>query len=132
MTDSDAAILARFERAKGFLPGNLAGTVLALATGPKWLSGTTGWAQRQTAGGFDVIAIDAETGAVEVLVSSDVLLPALHAVAGGEIPPKPAAVSVTDVADDLSAITVGYEDASWRYDVAAGTVRLLAAWEAVG
>ena len=39
---------------------------------------------------------------------------------------------MTDIEDDLSAITVEYEDASWRYDVAAGTVRQLAAWEAVG
>ncbi len=132
MTDSDAAILARFERARQFLPGNLAGTVLALTTGPKWLSPTQAWAQRQTAGGFEVIVIDAETGVVDVLASSDALLPALHAVAGGEVLPKPSAVTVTDIAADLSAITVGYEDASWRYEVPAGTVRQLAAWEAVG
>lgn len=132
MTDSTAAILARFERARQFLPGNLAGTVFALATGPKWLSPTRGWAQRQTAAGFDVIAIDAETGTVDVLAGSDALLPALQAAAGSESPPKPSAVTVVDVAADLSAITVEYEKASWRYDVTAGTARQLGAWEAVG
>ena len=67
-----------------------------------------------------------------MLASSDALLPALQAAAGDESLPKPSAVTVTDIAADLSAITVEYEDASWRYDVAAGTVRQLAAWEAVG
>jgi dipeptidyl aminopeptidase/acylaminoacyl peptidase len=132
LTDPDAAILARYERAKQFLPGNLAGTVLALATGPKWLSSTQGWAQRQTAAGFDVIVIDAETGAVDVLAGSDALLPALRTAAGGESPPKPSAVTVTDVAADLGAITVEYEDASWRYEVTTKKARPLAAWEAVG
>jgi dipeptidyl-peptidase-4 len=132
MTDPNATILARFARARQFLPGNLAGTVLSLAAGPKWLSSTRGWAQRQTAAGFDVIVIDAETGTVDVLAASDVLLPALHAAAGFASPPKPSAVTVVDVATDLSAITVEYEHASWRYDAAAGTVRQLAAWEAVG
>src|SRR4029453_16516999 len=101
MTDPNAAILARFDRAKQFLPGNLAGTVLSLATGPKWLSSTQGWAQRQTAAGFDVIVIDAETGAFDVLASSEALLPALHVVAGSESPPKPSAVTVVDIATDL-------------------------------
>ena len=41
-------------------------------------------------------------------------------------------MTVVDVVADLSAITVEYEKASWRYDLAAGTVRQLAAWEAVG
>ncbi len=132
MTDPNAAILARFERAKQFLPGNLAGTVLSLATGPKWLSSTQGWAQRQTAAGFDVIVIDAETGTIDVLTGRDALLPALQAAAGSESPPKPSAVNVVDIATDLSAITVEYEKESWRFDVAAGTARQLAAWEAVG
>jgi dipeptidyl aminopeptidase/acylaminoacyl peptidase len=132
MTDPNAAILARFERAKQFLPGNLAGTVRSLAAGPKWLSSSRGWAQRQTATGFDVIAIDAESGAVDVLAGSDALLPALRAAAGAESPLKPAAVTVTDIAENLGSITVEYNNASWRYDVATKAVRRLAGWEAVG
>jgi dipeptidyl aminopeptidase/acylaminoacyl peptidase len=132
MTDPHAAILARFERAKHFLPGNLAGTVLSLAAGPKWLSSSRGWAQRQTASGFDVIVIDAESGAVDVLATSDALLSALQAAAGAPSPVKPLSVTVTDVAEDLSTVTVDYEQGSWRYEVATKAVRRLAAWEAVG
>jgi dipeptidyl aminopeptidase/acylaminoacyl peptidase len=132
MTDPNAEILARFERAKQFLPGNLAGTVLSLAAGPKWLSSGRGWAQRQTAAGFDVIAIDAESGAVDVLAGSDALLSALQAAAGATSSVKPSSVTVTDVAEDLGTLTVDYDKVSWRYDVAAETVRPLAAWEAVG
>src|SRR5215213_7941063 len=102
MTDPNPAILARFERAKRFLPGNLAGTVLSLAAGPKWLSSTHGWAQRQTAAGFDVIVIDAESGAVDVLARSDLLLSALHLAAAAESFPKPSSVTVTDVDDSLT------------------------------
>lgn len=132
MTDPHPDILARFERAKQFLPGNLAGTVHSLAAGPKWLSSSRGWAHRQTAAGFDVIAIDAESGAVDVLISSDALLPALQEASGAESALKPSSVKVTDVAEDLGALTVESESKFWRYDLAAGTARRLAAWEVAG
>jgi dipeptidyl aminopeptidase/acylaminoacyl peptidase len=131
MADSDAAILARFERARRALPGGLAGLVHALNAGPKWLSPTQGWAQRQTSAGFDVLVIDAETGSVEVLARSDTLLPALES-AGGDASPKPTAETIVDIAPDLATITVEHDDAQWRYDVAAATARKLADWEAVG
>lgn len=132
MTDSTATIVARYERAKQFLPGNLAGTVPSLSIGPKWLSSTHGWAQRQTTTGFDVIVIDAESSAIDVLVRSDVMLPSLQAAADAESLPKPSSVTVTDIDESLSAVTLEYDKASWRFDVAATTTRKLAAWEAVG
>ena len=104
MTDSNAEILARFERAKQFLPGNLVGTVRSLAAGPKWLSSSRGWVQRQTAGGFDVIAIDAESGAIDLLTGSDALRAALQAAADTTSPLKPSSVTVTDVAIGCTAL----------------------------